>query len=135
MKLFEYITIMFSSPEKWNKLKPYDKTKNSFMINRFMSIRFPIQANLFNLLKVDSIGTAESWRMVASKFNRVPGWIYTRVRKTKKEKTWEPTKAALDFYLKINEIGMREYEEALKYNPNEVKETMIKIQKQVDDDN
>jgi len=134
MKLFDYIKVMFSSTEKWNKLKAYDKVKNSFMVNRFMSIKFPMQANLFNVLKTDPMGAAESWRMVASKFNRVPGWIYTRVRKIKKEKKWEPTKEALDFYLKINEIGKREYEEAFKYNPKEIKDTLLKIQKQVNDD-
>ena len=131
MKLFEYINVMFSSLDKWKKLKAYDKIKNSFMINRFMSIKFPIQANLFNKLKTDSVGTAESWRMIASKFNRVPGWIYTRVRKTKKEKKWEPTEEALDFYMKINEIGTREYKEAFKFNPKEMKSTMLKIEKQI----
>jgi hypothetical protein len=99
MKLFDYIKVMFSSTEKWNKLKVYDKVKNSFMVNRFMSIKFPMQANLFNVLKTDPMGAAESWRMVASKFNRVPGWIYTRVRKTKKEKVWEPKQEAIDFNL------------------------------------
>ena len=131
MKLFEYINVMFSSPDKWSRLKAYDKVKNSFMINRFMSIKFPIQANLFNKLKIDSVGVAESWRMVASKFNRVPGWIYTRVRKTKKEKKWEPTLEALNFYLKVNEIGKREYEEAFKFNPKEIKATMLNIEKQI----
>ena len=82
MKLFDYIKILFSKPEHWDNLKPYDKVKNSFMVNRFMGIKFPLQANLFNVLKTDPVGAAESWRMVASKFNRVPGWIYTRVRKT-----------------------------------------------------
>jgi len=134
MKLFEYINVMFSSPNKWSQLKAYDKVKNSFMINRFMSIKFPIQANLFNKLKIDSVGVAESWRMVASKFNRVPGWIYTRVRKTKKEKVWEPTQEAIDFYLKINEIGKREYEEAMKFYPVAMKVTMLALEKQIKGD-
>ena len=104
------------------------------MVNRFMAIKFPMQANLFNVLKTDPMGAAESWRMVASKFNRVPGWIYTRVRKTKKEKVWEPKQEAIDFYLKINEIGKREYEEAMKFYPVAMKVTMLAIEKQVVDD-
>jgi hypothetical protein len=131
MKLFDYIKVLFSTEEKWNKLKPYDKIKNNFMVNRFMSIKFPIQANLFNLLKTDPVGTAESWKMVASKFNRVPGWIYTRVRKTKKEKKWEPKPEAIEFYMKVNEIGKREFEEAVKFHPTQMKVIIGKLEKQI----
>jgi hypothetical protein len=134
MKLFDYMKVLFSTPIKWNTLKNYDKVKNSFMTNRFMSIKFPIQANLFNQLKTDPLGAAESWRMVASKFNRVPGWIYTRVRKTKKEKVWEAKIEAVEFYMKVNEIGKREYKEAFKVNPQLMKQTLISIEKQLGDD-
>ena len=134
MKLFDYIKVLFSTPQHWDNLKPYDKAKNSFMVNRFMGIKFPLQANLFNVLKTDPVGAAESWRMVASKFNRVPGWIYTRVRKTKKEKRWEPKQEAVDFYLKVNEIGKREYEEAFKFYPAQMKATLMQIEKQITDD-
>ena len=134
MKLFDYIKVLFSSPTNWDNLKSYDKSKNSFMVNRFMAIKFPIQANLFNALRTDPVGAAESWRMVASKFKRVPGWIYTRVRKTKKEKVWEPSQETIDFYLKINEIGERELREALKFNRETTVETLKRIEKQLKDD-
>ena len=134
MKLFDYIKVLFSTDSNWDNLKSYDKSKNSFMVNRFMSIKFPIQAQLFNALKTDGVGAAESWRMVASKFKRVPGWIYTRVRKTKKEKVWEPSQETIDFYLKINEIGERELREALKYNHEITVNTLKKIEKQINDD-
>ena len=134
MKLFDYIKVLFSNDSNWDNLKAYDKSKNSFMVNRFMAIKFPIQANLFNVLKTDPVGAAESWRMVASKFKRVPGWIYTRVRKTKKEKVWEPSQGTIDFYLKINEIGERELREALKYKRDITVQTLKKIEKQLNDD-
>ena len=38
---------------------------------------------MFNALKIDPIGQAEAWRMVASKFNRVPGFIYTKTKSSK----------------------------------------------------
>ena len=53
MKLFDYIKVLFGKDPQWEKLKGYDKSKNSFMTNRFMSIKFPIQANMFNALKID----------------------------------------------------------------------------------
>jgi hypothetical protein len=96
MKLFDYIAVLFGSDEKWNSLTNYDKIKNDFMTRRFMAIKFPVQANLFNTLKTDPVGQSESWRMIASKFNRVPGWIYTKTKKeTTKTDTWKPNPEAV----------------------------------------
>ena len=134
MKLFDYIKVLFGRDQQWDKLKGYDKSKNSFMTNRFMSIKFPIQANMFNALKIDPVGQAEAWRMVASKFNRVPGFIYTKTKASKKSKKWDPNPAALDMYLKINEIGERDFNEAMKHQPSELKNAINVLEKQMSND-
>jgi hypothetical protein len=134
MKLFDYIKLLFGRDPQWEKLKRYDKSKNSFMTNRFMSAKFPIQANMFNTLKIDTVGQAEAWRMVASKFNRVPGFIYTKTKASKKIKKWEPNAKALALYLKINEIGDRDFKEAMKYGSAEVKNAINVLEKQMSDD-
>jgi hypothetical protein len=134
MKLFDYIKVLFGRDPQWEKLKGYDKSKNSFMTNRFMSIKFPIQANMFNALKIDPVGQAEAWRMVASKFNRVPGFIYTKTKASKKVKTWDPNPAALEMYLKINEIGERDFKEAIKHQPSEIKNAINVLEKQMSND-
>tara|TARA_R100001591_G_scaffold72420_1_gene80624 strand:- start:167 stop:577 length:411 start_codon:yes stop_codon:yes gene_type:complete len=134
MKLFDYIRVLFGKDEQWDKVSNYDKSKNSFMTNRFMSIKFPVQANLFNALKIDPVGQAESWRMVASKFNRVPGFIYTKVKKKPKQKEWTPDPKALELYMKFNEIGEREYKEALKHDPSQVQAAIDILEKQMGND-
>ena len=134
MKLFDYIKVLFGRDPQWEKLKGYDKSKNSFMVNRFMSIKFPIQANMFNALKIDPVGQAEAWRMVASKFNRVPGFIYTKTKASKKIKPWVPESKALEFYLKINEIGERDFKEAMKHHPSEIKNAIKVLEKQMSND-
>lgn len=134
MKLFDYIKVLFGRDPQWEKLKGYDKSKNSFMVNRFMSIKFPVQANMFNALKIDPVGQAEAWRMVASKFNRVPGFIYTKTKASKKIKTWVPDPKALEFYLKINEIGERDFKEAMKHHPSEIKNAIKVLEKQMSND-
>ena len=134
MKLFDYIKVLFGRDQQWEKLKGYDKSKNSFMTNRFMSIKFPVQANMFNALKIDPVGQAEAWRMVASKFNRVPGFIYTKTKASKKIKPWVPESKALEFYLKINEIGERDFKEAMKHHPSEIKNAIKVLEKQMSND-
>jgi hypothetical protein len=136
MKLFDYIKILFGKDKDWDKVSNYDKSKNSFMSNRFMSIKFPIQANLFNTLKIDPVGQAEAWRLVSSKFNRVPGFIYTKVKKSAKQKAkeWNPNPKALELYMKYNEIGEREYKEALKYNQSLIQASIDTLEKQIGND-
>ena len=136
MKLFDYIKVLFGKDVNWDKVSNYDKSKNSFMTNRFMSIKFPIQANMFNTLKIDPVGQAESWRLISSKFNRVPGFIYTKVKKTPKQKAkeWNPNPAAKEMYMKFNEIGEREYREALKHNSSLIKSSIDTLEKQMGKD-
>lgn len=134
MQLFDYIKVLFGKDEQWDKVSNYDKSKNSFMINRFLSVKFPIQANMFNALKTDPIGQAESWRMVASKFNKVPGFMYTKVKKQTKEKEWLPNAKAVELYMKFNEIGKREFNEAIKYDYNNVKNAIKILENQIADD-
>jgi len=133
MQLFDYIKILFGKDENWDKVSNYDKSKNSYMTNRFMGIKFPIQANLFNMLKTDPVGQAEAWRMVASKFNRVPGFIYTKVKKQPKINEWVPNPNAVELYMKFNEIGQREFKEALEHNKEEVKFAIDILEKQISD--
>ena len=136
MKLFDYIKVLFGKDAQWEKTSNYDKSKNSFMTNIFISIKFPIQGNMFNTLKIDPVGQAESWRLISSKFNRVPGFIYTKVKKSAKQKAkeWNANPKALELYMKFNEIGEREYKEALKYNPSEVQSSIDKLEKQMGKD-
>jgi hypothetical protein len=134
IKLFDYINVLFGTDSQWDKLSNYDKAKNEFMTRRFMSIKFPNQANLFNVMKTDPVGQAESWRLIGSKFNRVPGFIYTKVKNLKKNKAWVPNQNAVDEYLKINQIGQREFNEALKFNPTAIKESIESLEKQMSND-
>lgn len=134
MQLFDYIKVLFGKDSDWDKVSNYDKSRNSFMTNRFMGIKFPIQANLFNALKTDPVGQAEAWRMVASKFNKVPGFIYTQVKKRPTEKEWVPNPTAVSLYMKLNEIGDREFKEAMKYNQSDIKAAVTSLEKQMSDD-
>lgn len=134
MQLFDYIKVLFGSDQGWDDLNGYDKSRNSFMTNRFMSAQWPVQANLLNALRTDPVGQAEAWRMVARKFNRVPGFIYTKVSKGKTEKQWTPDPKALEFYLKVNQIGMREFNEALKWNRAAVVAAIDTLKSHISDD-
>ena len=56
------------------------------MVNRIMSIQFPIQANQFNKLKVTPPPVVDWWRDTLShRFSKPPVWIYTKTKKVEKQ--------------------------------------------------
>lgn len=89
MELFTLIKNIFSSDDKvWKTVGKFDKSKNFFMINRIMSIQFPIQANQFNKLKIVSPPVIDWWRdNLSHRYSKPPTWIYTKTKKLEKEKT------------------------------------------------
>ena len=134
MELFPFIKVFFSKPKEYEKLKAYDKKRHKFMLQRFMSIRYPEAAQAFNINKINPLGVIDSWHKVAVQFKRVPGWIYTRVRKKKKvkeKKVFEPMESTVKYYMERNEIGNREYKEALKFNKEGILKELKDIESQI----
>jgi hypothetical protein len=87
---------------------------------------------MFNKININPVGVADSWRRVGIRHKRTPGWIFTKTKKKPKDSVYSPSEEALTFYLKINEIGMREYRDAMKYEPEKITSDLKTIQKQID---
>lgn len=132
MDLFDYIKCIFSQSKDYENLPDYVKKKHAFMTNRFLSIQYPIQADMFNKININPVGIADSWRKVGIRHKRTPGWIFTKTKKKPKDSVYAPSEEALTFHLKINEIGMREYRDAMKYEPEKITSDLKTIQKQID---
>lgn len=132
-KLFDFIYIFFNDDLTYDSLKSYEKARHHFMVNRFFAIKYPEQAQMFNVMGIDSAGVVDCWHIVARQFNKTPGWIFTRVRKTEKQKKKEfnPPEEVMEKYMHYNEIGKREFEEALKFDEDRVKKDFKKLQKQM----
>jgi hypothetical protein len=136
MELFDVIKTIFKGDKDWSKVKSIDKSRNFFMINRIMSIQFPIQANQFNHIKVTPKPVVDWWHGNLSKhFTKIPPWIYTKTKKnTEVESTSE--KFFLDdetekFILQKFELSKRELAELQKYHPNKFKEWATSIKEQI----
>lgn len=135
MKLFEFVKILFNNPKKYKQLNGHEIGKHRFMINRFMSIRYPEMANLLNINKINSRHLVDCWYLVASnRYNRTPGWIFTKVRKNKEnsKSEFQPHDNTIKFYLKINEINIKDFKQAMKYYRPEILKELELLQKQID---
>ena len=80
-KLFDFVKIMFTKPDQYSNIKNHSKKRHHFMINRFFAIKYPSNANMFNVNGINGGNVVESWSMVAKRFKGVPGWFYTKTKK------------------------------------------------------
>jgi hypothetical protein len=87
---------------------------------------------MFNRLGISSLGVSDSWRKVGRQYKRTPGWVFTKLKKNQKnQKNYSPSPEALNLFLQINQIGEREYKEALQFNQEGVVESLKSIEKQL----
>ena len=132
-KLFDFVKIMFTKKSQYDKIKNHNKKRHHFMINRFMAIKYPANANMFNVNGINPIAVIDSWALVASRFRGVPGWIYTKTKKSKKKAVsskgkYIPSDEAIRFFIDKNEIGMREFKELEKFAHDELYTSLKSIE-------
>ena len=132
MQLFDLIKTMFQSPSKYSEISSLIKKRNFFMINRRMSIQFPIQASAFNKMKISSGHVVDLWQTIAAKQGSVPKWMYLKTKSGKSATSgYKPSDETLSMYLKINKIGIRDYEDAIKLNKVAVMTQLKSLEKSI----
>ena len=131
-KLFDFIKILFTKPAEYKKISNHNKKRHHFMINRFFSIQYPSNAQLFNKNGINPIAVIDSWSLVAERFKSVPTWIYTKTKKSEKEVTskskYIPSEEAISFFMEKNEIGKREFKELEKFAKEELYISLKRIE-------
>ncbi len=135
-KLFDFMAVLFSDDDRYERLNNSDKSKHFFMTNRFFSIKYPIQACNFSVLDINPIGVLDSWRMIGRRFKKTPGWIYTKTKSiksniTKDKKQYVPTQEAINYFLSMHEIGMKEFNDIKKFNNEILIDILIVIDNQI----
>ena len=132
-KLFDFIKIMFTKPKQYKAIKQHNKKRHFFMINRFFALKYPDNANAFNINGIDGSYVVDAWSMLARRFTSVPFWIYTKTKKAKKvtpsKNQYIPKEETIEVYLKKYEIGLREFNEMQKFAPAELKAELQSIEK------
>lgn len=137
MELFDIVKKIFDPSEKsWREVSKYDKTRNFFMLNRIMSIKFPVQSNLFNHTKISPDSVVDWWwDNLSKKTGKPPFWIYTKTKKS--TKIQDETKSKIDysetekFICERYEISKREINDLKSFFPDRYEEWVIEIHKQI----
>lgn len=108
-----------------------DKKRHSFMLKRLFSAQYPIQCNLVNNLDSDPEVSSNLVAMLATRYTDLPPFLKLKVnQKKKKESVFKDYEDdVLNKYMEINEIGLRELEEAYEIDRDEVEKALKLIKK------
>lgn len=108
MELFDLTKILFDRTADWTKVSQKDKSTHFFMVNRFMSINFPMQANILNRKHVNPVVGMDIWRSTMTRlYTKPPFWIYTKTNK-KKKKTSNFTESEILRWMKLMGISKKD---------------------------
>jgi hypothetical protein len=131
MELFDIVKNVFNK-KGWEKVTSLDKSRNFFMINRIMSIQFPIQANQFNRSKINPIPVIDWWHEAMSGyFKAVPSWIYTKTKKGEKKVKEENFEDAERFVCERLMISRRELSDLKNFFPDKYSQWISSVDSQI----
>jgi hypothetical protein len=105
------------------------------MINRIMSIQFPVQANQFNKMRVTPHFVVDWWRnTLSNRFSKPPSWIYTKTIKKesvgKKTKTSDYSEVEI-FICDRYRISRRDLSQLKEFYPDKYNAWMIDVSDQI----
>jgi hypothetical protein len=104
-------------PQEFKKVKMHERGKHFFMINRFASIKFPVQASYFNHIKINPAQAVTFWQELWSKtYSRTPNWMYVKTAKAKAEKKAKQpfTDEFIKIYCEKFQMSRRDFDESLE---------------------
>lgn len=116
---FDIIKMMFTDKESFDKLSNLILSKNFFMINRIFAIKFPLQAQCFNMMGVDQANVIRSWQQFGVRqcgYGKVPSFVFTKTAKSKETASVdELSKDLKNAYCNHYRISMKDLNDMLYF--------------------
>jgi hypothetical protein len=137
MQLFDFIKIIFTNSDEYDKCTKGEKRKQYFMCQRRFSINFPMQANALQHLKINQAAVIDFWHLFLQKqYKHVPGWMYTKgIKKAKKEKENKQhiSEKTINTYCKYFKIDRKSIYDALEFYPDEILKELKDFEKMINE--
>jgi|GEM_PF-2040999 len=133
MDPFELIKIIFENPEKYKTINSGDKRKNFFIVQRRFAIKYPLQCQSLQHIRINDVAVIDFWQnFIIKQYNKVPYWMYTKgVKKSneKREKELNIKDSIIKEFSVYYNYDIKSVKEALKVYPNEMKKELNDFQK------
>jgi len=129
---FGYMKDFFQNKE-WEEKTDSEKNKNYFMLQRWLSIKYPVEMNMYNRIKVDKLSATELMRMSMLRIykGRTPKWVYTKTKTAKKKKKpkydFSKYKREISKIMETEMIDQKHMDYKIQYNPEGLMERCKKM--------
>lgn len=137
---FDIIKFMFTDNEAFNKLTKLQLERNYFIINRIFSIKYPLQAQVFNQNGISQSEVLKIWKEFLNKIEgigRVPSFCFTKGSKKSSEETTSArkklTKARIIEYAKHYNLSLKELDDVYGFFPIEFEAEVDRFEKMMKD--
>ena len=84
-ELIDVVNAIFTRKSEWSKITDEDKEKNFFIINRYMSKKYPVQAQLLNQKSINKISAINLWYFFILNDRYYTKWFWSKSVKDKEE--------------------------------------------------
>ena len=81
-ELIDVVNAMFKDRKKWINITDDDKVKFFFIINRYMSKKYPDKSQLLNNKLINSVSAMDTWFIFASSIP-YPKWFWSKSTSSK----------------------------------------------------
>lgn len=117
------VDIIFTDKKRWAQVTDKDKETVFFIFNRFMSKKYPKQAQFFNVKGIDLATSMDIWFNFLKNEVRQPFWFWKGPTK-KKDPAIKDWKLLLDFH---KELTLKDVYLMCEIYPKECKEEIKRI--------
>jgi len=130
MELFDVLNMMFRDKPKFSKLTNGDKSRNYFMINRFMAIKNPSIAMQLSFYGINPVEVVNYWSLtVGQQYSSTPKWMYVKTKKERERKKAKlPADDLVRVYCDINQIEEKVFWELYKRFQEDLEEELVEYE-------
>lgn len=119
---FDIINMMFTNKPMFDRLSDSILKQNFFMINRTFSIKYPLQAAMFNSLTINQAEVIRFWQVFLTApsnegYGRVPKFVYTKKAKMEDPDNLDPD--TVRDYCKRYHLNKKDFSDMLHFYHDE----------------
>ncbi|NCU27859.1 hypothetical protein EOM86_14265 [Candidatus Nomurabacteria bacterium] len=127
---FDVMKSLFSVKNVVFLYTPESLRQMFFIINRTLAIKYPMQANAFNLPKIDVVGAIYSWNLFLFNGRGPQSWVYTKGGKKAAEERNAKSKISSETiheYARIYCVKVSDIEAAMEMFPKETESELLEF--------
>lgn len=130
----DIIKMIFTDKPAFDSLSNLILSKHFYIINRRFAIKYPLQAECFNNLKINPGEVIRAWAnflILKEGYGKIPGFLYTRgiqkIKKKQDEKQNIPSEE-LKQYAKYYNLSLKDVNDLKLFSFDKLKEDIKRLQ-------